>query len=177
MKIKLFVLSICIGFSLQSFAQTPDVSSPILTVSDVENFIANYKNIELDFKKLNINFLPDSDFESNYQSLKSVKDVNQSLKKYGYSGIEDFTMKTWAIATSYASVKLDSQGSPEMEQLIKSIEEDVTMTAEQKKQAIQQMEMVMAGMQQAFGSSANKQDIETVKPFVPALEKLLEQAE
>lgn len=172
---RLIPLIFAVFFMLNSIAQQPDVSVPQLKKGDVERFIKHFNSIKQDFEKLNIRYSPESNMKSFADAIDNVEEVNNVVSKYGYSDINDFVVKAWAISASYARVKLDTEGSDEFQKAIKDIENSDDMTPEQKEEAIAQMKQVMGAMESAFGSMANEKDIETVRPYVSQLEVLLKE--
>ncbi len=175
MKAKLLALITALLLTYTISAQKPDISKPILQKSDVERFIKNFNSIKNDFEALHVDFKPESDYQASLENLRNAEEVNKVLQKYGYAGFVDFSTKAWAITASYASIKMGSGSNPEMEQLMKQVDENPNMTPEQKKQAKKQMMAAMESMQKAFSSSANKEDIETVRPFIKKLEAVFEE--
>jgi hypothetical protein len=170
---RLIPLFFTVFFMLNSIAQQPDVTVPQLKKGDIERFIKHFSSVKQDFEKLDIKYSPESDLKSFADAIDNVEEVNTVVSKYGYSDINDFLVKTWAISASYARIKMDTDGSDEFQKAIKDIEDSDDMTPEQKEEAIAQMKQVMGAMESAFGSMANEKDIETVRPYVDQLEVLL----
>ncbi len=173
--IRLIPLILAVFFMANGIAQQPDITVPQLKKGDVEQFIKHFNSIQQDFEKLDIKYSPESDLKSFEDAIDNVEEVNAVVSKYGYSDINDFVVKTWAISASYARIKMDTDGSDEFQKAIRDIENSDDMTPEQKEEAIAQMKQVMGAMESAFGSMANDKDIETVRPYVSQLEVLLKE--
>jgi hypothetical protein len=174
MKTKFFILSACIIFSSALFAQNDVAKTPQLNNSDVEKFIKSYRNIVDEFEELDIDFDGNDDLENLLGGMEGYSEVNDIVQKYGYTDYAEFAIKTWAIAASYASIKLDNEGAPEIQNAYKEIEMDESMTAEQKAMAKQQLDLVLGAMGGTFKSMANEKDIETIKPYIGKLDILFE---
>ena len=172
MKTKLLsIISIfALLFSLQAQTETP-----VLKSSDVENFINHYKSIEDELEALDLEISPSDDVESMVEAVGDVNKVNTIVQKYGYADYLDFTAKTWAIVTCYSSIKMQNQeGFSQIDIALQEIDNNETMTAEEKEMAKQQIKAIMQAMGTSFASSANEQDIKTVKPYVSKLDAILE---
>jgi hypothetical protein len=170
-----FLFLVVFLFSIKMlFSQDSDASQPLLKSSDVENFIANIRSIEKEFKELEIDYSPQNNYEDVIQALESNADANRIVKKYGYSDSKEFVAKAWAITACYASIEIDTKGSPELDNALRKIDEDESLSPEEKEEAKEQVKQFMAAMGTIVASSANVQDIETVRPFISRLEKVLD---
>jgi hypothetical protein len=175
MKNKIVVATFLMVFGISLYGQNDATTTPQLKKSDVENFIKNYPTITDEFEELDIEFDKEDNLEDLLGGMEGYNDVNTIVQKYGYSDYADFALKTWSIAASYASVKLNNEGAPEIQNAFKQIEMDESMTPEQKAAAKQQLELILGAMGGTFKSMANEQDIETVKPFIDKLDLLFEE--
>ncbi len=175
MKTKHLLPILFLAFFTNINAQKPKTSSPILSDSDLKNFVENFKNIETEFKTLDIDYSPENDVESTIEKFKDVEEVNTLLKKYGYSDFTEFSTKTWAITACYAKIKIETDGAPELRRIHKEIDEDENLNAEQKQRAKDQIAQAIESMQKAFDGTTNKEDIETVKPYMSKLSELFEE--
>ena len=175
MRTKLVTTLVFILFSTFLFAQNESASAPQLKNSDVENFIKHFPDIQVELEKLDFDIDPQDDLQSLAEGLESYEEINSIVKKYGYADYIDFAAKSSAIAACYASIKLKGEGVPEIQKAYNKIEQDESMTPEQKQMAKQQLESILSAMGGAFTLMANEQDLETVKTFVPELDVLFDE--
>jgi hypothetical protein len=161
-------------FSLGILAQPPDISTPQLKSSDVENFLKHFKSIEEDFKTLDMDYESQNNFEAYLQGIGNYDEANKVVNKYGYTDINDFILKAWAISASYATLKMETGGMPEMQQALDEIEKNESMTAEQKEAAKQQVKMIMEALGTSIITQTNDKDVAVVKPYAEKLELLFE---
>lgn len=170
--LSVFVLSAL--FIGASFCQQPDITEPVLKKSDVENFIKNFKTVQAELEEVGLEYEAESNYTSFADAVGNLDEVNAVVKKYGYADVNDFSIKVWAIAASYASIKLETDGQGEFEKAIEQIKNNENMTAEQKEDAINKMKELMGSIGTAFTSLANKEDIETVRPYADKLDVVLD---
>ncbi len=157
------------------YAQRPDASIAQLKKNDVERFIQHFKSIEKEFERLDVKYSPESDLNSFTEAIDNINEVEAVVKKYGYSDINSFVVQAWAISVSYASIKMETGGSDEYQKAIKGIENDTTLSEEEKIQAIGQLRQVMGAVGSAFVSMVHEKDIETVRPFISQLDVILDE--
>jgi hypothetical protein len=155
--------------SYMSAQKRPDISKPVLTAADVENFINNYKAMNDELRTVDAAYDPENDFKTYIDSLKSKQQVNEVIRRYGYPDVNDFSNKVMAISYAFLSIKMETEGSPEYENALRKIEEDESLTPEQKEQSKEQLKKIMGAMGSAFTSMVNKEDIETVRPYTEKL--------
>lgn len=175
MKTKHFLPILFLAFCTSMYAQKPKTSNPILSDSDLKNFVENFKNIETEFKTLDIDYSPENDVESTIAKFKDAEEVNTMLKKYGYSDFTEFSTEAWAITACYAKIKIETEGAPELQRIHKGIDEDENLNAEQKQRAKDQVAQAIESMLKAFDGTTNKEDIETVRPYMSKLSELFEE--
>lgn len=167
---RLITIALGILFSVTLFAQMPDNSTPVLKSTDVERFIKHFPSLQKEFEAASFEFDADDDIESLMEAADEYAEINTMVQKYGYSDYAEFALQTWAIAACYASVKMESEGMPNVEEAIADIESDENMTAEQKQMAIQQLQAVYAALGTSITSMANEQDVTLVKKYVKELD-------
>ncbi len=174
---KLFSTILAMIISITLSAQKRDISKPILNSGDVENFITNFKPLDAELEKLNVNHEAGQDFQDYIQGLEAKSEVNQVVQKYGYTNVSDFVSKALAISFSYLTIKIGSETSPELEKSLKQIDNDESLTPKQKEQAKEQRKQMTEALNSAFSSMVNPQDIETVKPFMSKLDVVFKEEE
>ena len=130
--------------------------------------------MKTDFEQLQIDLQPEGNYAAFMKSMKASKEVNALVKKYGYKDANDFIVKIWSITAAFANIKIGDEGAPEMQKAMDKIDKDKSMTPEQKKQAKEQVRQLMEAMNSTFASQVNKQDVETVRPYVTKLGKLFD---
>ncbi len=168
-----FILSVL--FVGISYCQQPDISKSILKKTDVENFIKNFKSVQSELEQVGIEYEAESNYTSFADAVDNLEEVNGVVKKYGYSDVNDFSIKVWAIAACYASIKMDTEGQVEFEKSIEQIRNNEHMTDEQKEDAIKKMKELIGSLGTAFTTLANKDDIEIVRPFMDKLDVVLDE--
>lgn len=167
-RILTFALSFVLSINL--FAQVPDNSTPILTGSDVERFIKHFPAIQKEFDEADYDFDTDNDLETILDGFEGYSEVNSVVQKYGYKDYSEFAVQTWAIAACYASIKMETEGMPNIQQAIDEIDANENLTSEQKEMSKQQLTQVYAALGSSITSMANEQDVELIKKYVDRLE-------
>jgi hypothetical protein len=151
-------------------AQNHNSSKPVLCSSDVENFMANIKLIEKEFNTLEIDYHIETDYQAFVQSFKTNKEANDIVKKYGYKNIEEFVQKVWAISACYATITIETKGMPDLKSAYRKIDEDESLSPEEKEKAKQQVKHVIETLSSSFLAAANDNDKATVRPYVARLD-------
>jgi hypothetical protein len=124
---KTFLILFVALFSVSLMAQDYDASSIEVSKSDVEHFIKNYPAIEKEFENYDateFDYKPESggDIQSFITALEGHEEANKIVRKYGYTDLPDWAMKTWTIAMTYVSLKMEGEAMPAMQEAIKQIE-------------------------------------------------------
>ena len=172
---RLITLALSILFSVSVFSQMPDNSTPVLKATDVERFIKHFPSLQNEFNKANFEFDADDDISELMEVANEYAEVNKMVQKYGYTDYAEFALQTWAIAACYASVKMEDEGMPNVNEAIAEIEKDENMTAEQKQMAIQQLQAVYSALGTSITSMANEQDITLVKKYIKELDSVFDE--
>jgi hypothetical protein len=175
MKYKLLLPLLLLVSQVNIRAQNHNGSPPVLSSADVEIFIANIRNIEKDFNSLEIDYKLQTDYKAFIESFKTNKEANDIVKKYGYKDVEEFVQKVWSISACYATITIETKGTPEMKSALRNIEEDESLSPEEKEQAKQQVIVVIETLSSGFLAAANEADLAVVKPYYDKLETLFEQ--
>lgn len=174
MNTKLFTTPIAFFIATLLLAQTPENTTPILSKSDVEQFITNYPEIKADFETANIDYDAADDMESMMEAYDGIDEINTIVQKHGYTNYSDFAVKSWAIASCYAAIKIEQEGMPSIQSAIDEIKANESLTDEQKELSIQQLKSVFETLSSSVNEMSNSQDIETVRAFVKELDSILE---
>lgn len=173
-----FILSITVLLTTAAFAQQFDNTFSHLQKSDVEQFIRHFAQIKTEFEKSDIDYnVADGDFESVFDALNTSAEAEHIVKKYDYSDLYNFTVELWAITISYINIKIDTEGYPAFDNAVNEIDNDPSLTAEQKQFAKTQVEQLINALKANFEQMANPGDIEVVKPFIPQLDLLFKEEE
>lgn len=170
MMTRLLIYTLSFVLSINLFAQVPDNSTPILSGSDVEKFIKHFPAIQKEFEESDFDFDTDDDLESILDAVEGYGEVNNVVQKYGYKDYPEFAVQTWAIAACYASIKMETEGMPNIQQAIDEIDANENLTSEQKEMSKMQLQQVYAALGTSITSMANEQDIEVVKKYVDKLD-------
>lgn len=164
------ILFLCLTLS----AQIPDITSPQLSSADVEAFIKNFPDIQKDFDAAEMDYDNNDDYQSLIEALGDANQVNEIVQKYGYKDYMDFAVKTWSITTCYATLTMESEGMPSIQEAIAEIEANPNLTAEQKELSKQQLQVVYSTLSASVSAMSNAEDLETVKGYIDELNTLFE---
>ncbi len=179
MKLKVFVLVILFSLSLMVLADEPEAPKPVLKKGDVERFIKTFPLLKEDFKKFEVKYDGKSGIVTYPEALAASGEFLGILKKHGWD--EQFFTKTAAICVGYSMIvagKAMKDADPQVAKAMKEIESNPHLSAEMKKQLIEQMKTVKGAMKQqqkALKKSSHKADMELIKPHIQDLKKVFEE--
>jgi hypothetical protein len=178
MKLKIFVLVILFALSAVVLADEPEKPKPVLKPGDVKHFIKTFPLLKEDFKKFEVKYDGKSGITTYPEALMVSQEFLSILKKHGWD--EHFFAKTAAICVGYSMIvagKEMKNADPQIAKAMKEIESNPNLSAEMKKQLLEQMKSVkgvMKEQQKAFKRSAHKADMELIKPHIEDLKKLFD---
>jgi len=178
MKVKVFVLVILFALSVVAFADEPQVPQPILKPGDVKHFIKTFPLLKEDLKKFEVKYDGKSGIITYPEAIKASSEFLGILKKHGWD--EHYFEKTAAICLGYSMIvsgKEMKKVDPQIEKAMKEIESNPNLSAEMKKQLIEQMKTVkgvMKEQQKVVKRYAHKADVELIKPHIQDLKELFE---
>lgn len=147
-----------------------------ITSSDVTHFIKSTPEIKTDLEKLDIYgnwFNEDYTFAQNALTAEKVENV---VQKHGYKDFVTFVQKLSAIGMAYSAVIYEKEMTvqqPEMQQALKEIEENESLTPEQKEAMKQMITQGMSAANQAFSSVPDKNK-KAVEEHITELEELFD---
>ena len=178
MRFKIFILVIIFVLSVVVFADEPQSPQPLLKPGDVKNFIKTFPLLKEDFKKFDVKYDGKSGIVTYPEALAASQEFQGILKKHGWD--EHYFEKTAAICLGYSTIvygKEMQKVDPAIDKAMKEIESNPNLSAEMKKQLMEQMKSVKGTMkqqQQALKESVNEADMELIKPNIQDLKKIFE---
>lgn len=179
MKLKVFVLVILFTFSAMLIADEPKAPKPVLKPGDVKHFIKSFPLLKEELKKFEVKYDGKAGIVTYPEAIKASSEFLGILKKHGWD--EHFFEKTAAICLGYSSIvagKAMKDADPKVAKAMKEIESNPNLSAEMKKQLIEQMKTVKGAMKQqqkVVKKYAHKADIELIKPHIDDLKKVFEE--
>lgn len=178
MKLKVFVLVILFALSSMVFADEPEAPKPVLKPGDVKHFIKSFPLLKEELKKFEVKYDGKAGIVTYPEAIKASSEFLGILKKHGWD--EHFFEKTAAICVGYSMIvagKAMKDADPKVAKAMKEIESNPHLSAEMKKQLIEQMKTVKGAMKQqqkALKKSSHKADMELIKPHIEDLKKVFE---
>ena len=178
MKLKIFVLAMLFTISVVVWADESQAPQPILKPGDVKNFIKTFPLLKEDLKKFDVKYDGKSGIVTYPEALAASQEFLGILKKHGWD--EHYFEKTAAICLGYSMIvygKEMEKVDPEITKAMKEIESNPHLSADMKKQLIDQMKAVKGVMneqQKTLKRSVNEADMELIKPQLEDLEKIFE---
>lgn len=179
MKLKVFVLIILFTLSAMLIADEPEAPKPVLKPGDVKHFIKSFPLLKEELKKYEVKYDGKAGIVTYPEAIKASSEFLGILKKHGWD--EHFFEKTAAICLGYSSIvagKAMKDADPKVAKAMKEIESNPNLSAEMKKQLIEQMKTVKGAMKQqqkVVKKYAHKADIELIKPHIDDLKKVFEE--
>jgi hypothetical protein len=178
MKLKVFVLVILFALSVVVFADEPQTPKPILKPGDVKHFIKTFPLLKEDFKKFDVKYDGKSGIVTYPEALAASQEFLGILKKHGWD--EHYFEKAGAICLGYSTIisgKAIKDADPQIAKAMKEIESNPNLSAEMKKQLMEQMKSVkgvMKEQQKEVKKYAHEADVELIKPHIEELKELFE---
>ena len=177
--IALAVLCVFAGISLWGqIPDPPEPPEPVLVKGDVVRFIKTFPELKEDLDEYGVEMNEESGNTTYPEALKASGEFMAILKKHGWD--ETFFQKMQTIAMGYLA--LTAEGDQQdmdshIEKSIKEIEANTALSAEMKKQMIEQMKNATGAMkqqQQVLKNSVHPKDMELIKPHIEDLKKLFD---
>ncbi len=178
MKLKVLVLVILFTLSAMVFADEPEAPKPVLKKGDVEHFIKTFPLLKEELKKYEVKYDGKAGIVTYPEAIQASSEFLGILKKHGWN--EQYFAKTAAICMGYSSIvagKAMKDADPQVAKAMKEIESNPHLSAEMKKQLIEQMKTVKGAMkeqQKVVKKYAHKADVELIKPYIDELKKVFE---
>jgi len=178
MKLKIFVLVILFTLSAMVLADKPQAPQPILKPGDVKNFIKTFPLLKEDLKKFDVKYDGKSGSITYPEALAANQEFLGILEKYGWD--EHYFEKTAAICLGYSMIvygKEMEKVDPEITKAMKEIESNPHLSADMKKQLIEQMKSVkgvMKEQQKTLKRSVHEADMALIKPQLEDLKRIFE---
>lgn len=178
MKLKVFVLVILFTLSAVVLAEEPEKLEPVLKPGDVKHFIKTFPVLKEDLKKFEVKYDGKSGIITYPEALVASQEFLGILKKHGWG--EHYFEKTAAICMGYSMIvygKAMKDADPQVAKAMKEVESNPHLSAEMKKQLIEQMKSVKGAMkehQKVVKRYAHKADMELIKPHIEELKKLFD---
>jgi len=164
-----------------------------LTGADIEHFMDAMKPLQKLAKKYDMEEDPDGaannmtgrDFSPMSRSLARIKDheaygeFKTIIRDAGFSSTEHWANVGDRVMKAYISLNISQEMTPEqkqeMRQSMAEIEKNEYLSPEMKKQLLANLHQTMTMMDNL--SRSDKTDQETLKPYLPKLERLFEELE
>ena len=181
MKLKILVLVILFTLSAMVFADEPQAPQPLLKPGDVKHFIKTFPLLKEDFKKFDVKYDGKAGIVTYPEALAASQEFLGILKKHGWD--EHYFEKMAAICLGYSMIvsgKEMKKVDPEIAKAIKEIESNPHLSAEMKKQLLEQMKAVKGAVkeqQKTLKRTVHQADMELIKPHLEELKKLFENNE
>lgn len=178
MKLKIFVFVILFTLSAVVFADETETHKPILKPGDVKHFIKTFPLLKEELKKFEVKYDGKSGIMTYPEALMVSQEFLGILKKHGWD--EHFFAKTAAICLGYSMIiagKEMKNADPKFAKAMKEIESNPHLSADMKKQLIEQLKSVKGTMkeqQKLIKRNVHKADMEFIKPHIEDLKKLFE---
>ncbi len=178
MKLKIFVLVMLFTLSAMVLADKPQAPQPILKPGDVKNFIKTFPLLKEDLKKFDVKYDGKSGSITYPEALAASQEFLGILEKHGWD--EHYFAKTAAICLGYSMIvygKEMEKVDPEITKAMKEIESNPHLSADMKKQLIEQMKSVkgvMKEQQKTLKRSVHEADMALIKPQLEDLKKIFE---
>jgi len=181
MKLKVCVLVILFALSVVVFAEEPQATQPtkpVLKPGDVKNFIKTFPLLKEEFKKYDVKYDGKSGVVTYPEALAASQEFLGILKKHGWD--EHYFEKTAAICMGYSMIVYGQEmkkANPQIEKAMKEIESNPHLSAEMKKQMMDQMKTVKGAMKEhekVVKRYAHEADMELIKPHIKDLKELFE---
>lgn len=187
-----FLLLLLVALSLPSFAkaqeneQEVEIKQVTLTPDTVKNFIGAFQDIKAWQKSLDTTSkttesdedLKDSEEHEEVisvpQDAASAAKMQDILKKHNFSTLESWEQTAQSVMLAYGYADPDNALSDPKKAIADSIEEikkDTTLSEDEKKQAIKSLNEQVQVVDKMKPLPGN---IETVKPYVPEIKKMVE---
>jgi hypothetical protein len=152
-------------------AQLPDVP---LSADSIRKVIASFDRLRAEFK----DYQPSGDAQDveNYMrgNDATFKKGEAIVREAGFAGWADWSAHFAKTMQTYMAYKMRDTGrvnQAQLDQQIQAIQNNSSLTAEQKKMALDMMGM--AGMYTQMTSSVPEKDLKTLEPFIGQLEQVM----
>lgn len=143
-----------------------------LKSSDVDKFISSYPAIKADFEQHGYEIGISNDFDAFVASLEGYEEGNTLVQKHGYADFTEWISITWTIVVSYAAIMLEEIGMPEYQEALRAIDNDSTLTPEQKEISKEKLSQVMAAIESGFQPVAVEGNRQVIQPYLQPLKNL-----
>ncbi len=181
MKLKIMVLVILFTLSAMVFADEPQAPRPLLKPGDVKHFIKTFPLLKEDFKKFDVKYDGKAGIVTYPEALAASQEFLGILQKHGWD--EHYFEKMASICLGYSMIIADKEMKnvgPEIAKAMKEIESNPHLSAEMKKQLLEQMKSVKSTVkeqQKTLKRTVHQADMELIKPNLEELKKLFENNE
>jgi hypothetical protein len=152
-------------------AQLPDVP---LTADSIRKVIASFDRLRAEFK----DFQPSVDAQDMEHYMRgsdaALKKGETIVREAGFSGWADWSAHFAKTMQTYMAYKMRDTGrvnQAQLDQQIQAIQNNSSLTAEQKKMALDMMGM--AGTYTQMTSNVPEADLKTLEPFIGQLEQVM----
>jgi len=180
MRLRVLILVILLVFSTIFFAEESTAPTPVLEKGDVMKFIKTFPLMKEDFEKFNVEYEAKSGNINYPDVLRANKEFQEILKKHGWD--ENFFSKMTAIIMGYSSIvykKEIKNADPQLAKSMKEIKDNPNLSAEMKKQLLEQLKSVKGVLKTQSDSMSNivsPVDLDLVKPHIDALKEVFEES-
>ncbi len=172
MKAKIVLSLLLLSFFTSVWSQKGFESQVELKSSDVDKFISSYPAIKADFEKHDYDFGISNDFDAFVASLEGYEEGNALVQQHGYADFTEWISITWTIVGSYAAIMLEERSMPEYQDALRAIDNDSTLTPDQKAMAKEQLSQVMAAIESGFQPVAVEGNKQVIQPYLQPLKIL-----
>jgi hypothetical protein len=152
-------------------AQMPDVP---LSADSIRKVIASFGRLREEFK----DYQPSGDAQDMENYMRgndaAFKKGEAIVREAGFAGWTDWSAHFAKTMQTYMAYKMRDTGrvsQAQLDQQIQAIQNNSSLTAEQKKMALDMMGM--AGMYTQMTSSVPEKDLKTLEPFIGQLEEVM----
>lgn len=152
-------------------AELPEVS---LSAASIQKVIASFGKLRAEFK----DYQPSGDAQDMQNYMRgneaALRKGEAIVREAGFGGWADWSAHFAKTMQTYMAYKMRDTGrvnQAQLEQQIQAIQNNASLTAEQKKSALDMMGM--ADMYTRMASGVPENDLKTLEPFIGQLEQAL----